>query len=99
MRTRRTPETEAQKEVAQVAEKLSGLKARLKRTVETLPEARPSEADHDPDFATELRSIIECVIADSLDPAILDLEAAAKRRPEGPEERVSRNAGRERPSL
>ena len=37
------------------------------------------------DFATEVRSVIECVLTDSLGPAIRDLAAAASCQPKGAE--------------
>jgi len=46
--------------------------------------ARRPDLDHDPDVATELRAIVGCVITDSLDPAIADLETVAHYRPERP---------------
>jgi hypothetical protein len=84
MTARQTAEAKAQEEVAKVARELSGLKYWLRKAVSTLPEARRPDADHDPDVATELRAIVGCVIADSLEPAIADLEAVAHYRPERP---------------
>ena len=36
--------------------------------------------DEEPDVATEVRAIIECVLADQIDPAVRDLGAAAEYR-------------------
>ncbi|HZF07657.1 MAG TPA: hypothetical protein VFE33_02600 [Thermoanaerobaculia bacterium] len=89
MMARQTPEAKAQEEVAKVARELSGLKYWLRKAVSTLPEARRPDLDHDPDVATELRAIVGCVITDSLDPAIADLETVAHYRPERPARRRS----------
>ena len=37
-------------------------------------------AEEDPDVATEVRSIIECVLTDQIGPAVRDLGAAAEYR-------------------
>ena len=34
-------------------------------------------------FSSEVRAVIECVLADQIDPAIRDLAAAASYRPQG----------------
>jgi hypothetical protein len=77
----------AQKEVAEVARELSGLRYWLKKVADTLPPPRAAhptaDLDGDPDVATELRSTIDCVTTDCLTPAIADLEAAALYRPAG----------------
>jgi len=79
-------EVAAQKEVAEVARKLSELRYGLKKVVATLPPPRAAahpaaDLDGEPDVATELRSTVECVMTDCLTPAIADLEAASLYRP------------------
>ena len=81
-------EVAAQKEVAEVARELSGLRYWLKKVAGTLPPPRgaanpAADLDGDPDVATELRSTIDCVTTDCLTPAIADLKAAALYRPAG----------------
>ncbi|HEV7508746.1 MAG TPA: hypothetical protein VGS07_27955 [Thermoanaerobaculia bacterium] len=40
-----------------------------------------ADLDAEPDVTSELRRVIECVLADCLEPAIRDLRAAAEYRP------------------
>ena len=58
---------------------ISELKAtqeRLRALRESLP-AVPGRDEEETDVVTELRSVIDCVLVDSLGPAARDLEAAA----------------------
>jgi hypothetical protein len=76
----------AQKEVAEAAKELSALRYRLKKVLADLPpppgaNSPTTDLDGEPDVATELRSTLDCVIADCLNPAIADLEAASLYRP------------------
>lgn len=72
-------------EVRQVARDLDAIRRRLESVHQSLPvannEALMLLGEADMDVATELRSVIECVLNDSLRPAIRDLEAAAEYRP------------------
>ena len=85
--TETTLETSAaQKEVAEMAKELSALRYRLKQIAANLPpppaaDNPATDLDGEPDVATELRSTLDCVIADCLTPAIDDLEAASLLRP------------------
>jgi hypothetical protein len=80
-----TPEEwQAQAEVRDVVESLKGIGSRLRSIAATLPRS-PQEAlmyagEEDPDVATEVRSVIECVLADQIDAAVRDLTAAAEYR-------------------
>ena len=80
-------EREAQEQVRDVAQTLAKLQERLEEIVRGLPQS-PGELDlsdlvDDPDVATEVRRVIECVLADRLQPAIDDLLAAASYRTGG----------------
>jgi hypothetical protein len=74
-------EIAAQEEIRQIAKELDTIRRRLLDLHESLPPA-PLEAvmfagEEDLDVTTEVRTIIECVVQDSIQPAIRDLEAAA----------------------
>jgi hypothetical protein len=78
-------EAEAQAELRRVVEELKGIRGRLREIAGGLP-VSPGEAlmlvgEEDPDVATEVRSIIECVLADQIGPAVRDLGAAIEYRP------------------
>jgi hypothetical protein len=80
-------EAAAQAELRQMVEELEAIRSRLSDLHERLP-VPPEETamlmgEAEMDFATEARSVIECVLADSLGPAIRDLAAAASYRPKG----------------
>ncbi|MFL6264294.1 MAG: hypothetical protein ACJ76Y_31795 [Thermoanaerobaculia bacterium] len=71
----------AQAEIRKIVRELKPLKARLLEVVTSLP---PSPAETSPlldveqtDLRTEIRSVVECVLNDSLAPAIRDLEDVA----------------------
>jgi hypothetical protein len=77
-------EKEAQEMVRDVAKELAKLRDRLEEIARGLPQSQ-SELDlgdlvDDPDVAAEVRRVVECVVADSLRPAIDDLLAAASYR-------------------
>jgi hypothetical protein len=78
-------EAAAQREVVEVARELANLRYRLKTIVADLPgpgEPVPAgELEGEPSLAIELRSAIECVVVDRLNPAIDDLERASLYRP------------------
>lgn len=78
-------EQPAQELVRQIAGELSALCRRLEGVHQSLPiasdEALMLLGEADMDVATEVRSVIECVLNDSLRPAIRDLQAAAEYRP------------------
>ena len=59
-----------------VVENLKGIREKLRTLQESLP-VPPDRGEDDMDTATELRSVIDCVLVDSIDPAIRDLTAAA----------------------
>lgn len=80
-------ETAAQEEIRRIARDLETIRTRLLEVHEDLP-APPREdpmvdETEEMDVATEVRSVIECVLADSIRPAIRDLQAAAEYRPGG----------------
>lgn len=67
-----------QAELRTVVEGLKSNRERLRALQEKLP-VSPSRGEDDMDsmdVVTELRSVIDCVLADSIDPAIRDLLAA-----------------------
>jgi hypothetical protein len=80
----REEESVAQSEVAEVARQLANLRYRLKTIAADLPVPREPAAgdlDGEPGLAVALRSAIECVVTDCLNPAIGDLETASLLRP------------------
>lgn len=78
-------EINAQREVQQIVQELDAIQTRLETIHARLPvpadEPAMLEGEKEPDFSTEMRSVIECVLADALRPAIRDLAAAAAYRP------------------
>jgi len=77
-------EAAAQEEIRRIARDLETIRTRLLEVHEDLsPPPREDAAADDVDemdVTTEVRSVIECVLADSLRPAIRDLHAAAEYR-------------------
>lgn len=78
-------EAAAQAELREVVEKLDGIRARLVDLHAKLP-VPPQEGamllgEEEMDVSTEVRSVIECVLADMIEPVIRDLAAAASYRP------------------
>jgi nucleotidyltransferase/DNA polymerase involved in DNA repair len=84
-------EAAAQAELPHIVDRLTAIRSQLRQMVESLaadPEVEASSLDeNEMDVTTEVRSIIECVLNDSIQPAIRDLRVAAayrvKRRGEG----------------
>lgn len=84
-------EAAAQAELPHIVDRLTAIRSELRQIAESLaagPEAEASSLGEDEmDVTTEVRSIIECVLNDSIQPAIRDLRVAAtyrvKRRGEG----------------
>jgi hypothetical protein len=84
-------EAAAQAELPHIVDRLTAIRSQLRQIVESLsgdPGEEASSLDEDEmDVTTEVRSIIECVLNDSIQPAIRDLRVAAayrvKRRGEG----------------
>jgi hypothetical protein len=76
-------EASAQTEVQTVSEELESICLRLEVISASLPvpaeEALMLVGEKDMDLSTEIRSVIECVLNDSLRPAIRDLVAVAVR--------------------
>jgi hypothetical protein len=71
-------EAAAQAELRKIVTELELLRSRLLEIVETLPKPPGDVEDEDEmDVATEVRSVIECVLTDNIRPAIRDLRAAA----------------------
>jgi len=71
----------ARAEIRKIARKLKPLKFRLLGVAASLP---PSPAETSPlldveptDLRTKIRSVVECVVNDSFDPAIRDLDEVA----------------------
>jgi hypothetical protein len=84
-RTMTEAEAAAQAELREIIEVLGTLCARLESLHEKLP-VPPQEAamlvgEEEMDVATEVRSVIECVLHDSLQPTLRDLQEAASYRP------------------
>jgi hypothetical protein len=66
---------------------LEGIRAALQEILVGLPPPQPPDDEDDEVSVTEeLRAVIECVIRDSVNPAIADLRAAAYYPEEPPEE-------------
>lgn len=80
-------ETEAQGQVRAIAAELEAIRFRLLgvRAGLAVPLEEPAmQADEmDADVATEVRSVVECVISDFLDSAIRDLRMVADYVPKG----------------
>jgi uncharacterized protein (UPF0335 family) len=74
-------ETVAQDELQEIVDKLEDIERRLRAIHQRLPVPVDAETARDAedgkDVATEIRSVIECVLADSLGPAVRDLRAAS----------------------
>ncbi len=78
-------EAAAQAELQRIVEELDAIRSRLLAMHAKLPVPAEETAmllgEKEMDVATEVRSIIECVLNDSIQPAIRDLAAAASYRP------------------
>lgn len=83
-------EIAAQAELREIAKELDTIRRRLLDLHDSLPpatlEAVMFAGEEDLDVTTEVRTIIECVVQDSIQPAIRDLEAAADYEAEKKEE-------------
>lgn len=80
-------EAAAQSELRGIVLELDAIRGRLVELHARLP-VPPQETamllgEEEMDVATEVRSVIECVLSDRLEPAIRDLAAAASYRPKG----------------
>lgn len=78
-------EAAAQAQLREIVEELGTLRAHLLALHQSLP-VPPEETamllgEEEMDISTEIRSVIECVLHDSLQPAIRDLGEAASYRP------------------
>lgn len=84
-------ETAAQAAIRQIAKELQNIRRRLMDLHESLPatslEMLMFAGEEELDVTTEVRTIIECVVQDSIQPAIRDLEAAADYHPGKQEEK------------
>jgi hypothetical protein len=71
-----------QEELREVLPDLKGIDRRLRAIHGRLPgpsdAEMESEAEDEADVSTEIRSVIECVLTDSLGPAIRDLETVSR---------------------
>jgi hypothetical protein len=78
-------EEAARAELRSVVEYLDAIRARLVDLHARLPVSPQETAmllgEEEMDFATEVRSVIECILHDMIQPAIRDLAAAAADRP------------------
>jgi hypothetical protein len=78
-------EAVAQTELQRIVEVLEAIRYRLLDLHAKLPVSAEETAmllgEKEMDVATEVRSIIECVLNDSIQPAIRDLAVAASYRP------------------
>jgi len=81
-------EEEAQAELRRIVEALEKVRSNLRDVAAALPSTLEEAmyAEEDPDVATEIRAVIECVLTDQIGPALRDLSAAVehhqKRRDE-----------------
>jgi len=80
-------EDRAQAKLRKAVATMEAVRDRLRRLHADVP-ASPREevmllGEAEPDVATEVRSVIECVLADRIEPAIRDLAEAAAYRPKG----------------
>lgn len=80
-------ELAAQAALREIAKELITIRRSLMELHKSLPpaslEALMFAGEEDLDVTTEVRTIIECVVQDSIEPAIRDLDAAASYQPEG----------------
>lgn len=80
--------TAAQAELREIVRALEASRSRVLEVIARLKplsqEAALSPGEEEMGPAAELRSTLECVLQDSLQPTIRDLSAAAERRMENP---------------
>jgi len=65
----------AQAQLRLLARRLGEIQADLRRVSDSLP---PGGDPEEQDVAVEIRAVIDCVLVDSIRPAIRDLQAAAE---------------------
>ena len=65
-----------QEQILPSVSELQALRERLRAFQESLPD-RPDQGEEEIDAVTELRSVLGCVLLDSIGPAIRDLQAVA----------------------
>jgi len=87
-------EKAAQEKLLDLTERLEGIRDGLRGILVALPPAPPDEEEEEVSVTHELRATIECVIDDSIKPAIANLRAAAVYPQEPPEEDDHRRARR-----
>lgn len=82
-------EERAQAKLRTIVAKMESIRDLLRRIYEDVPVSPREEVmllgEAEPDVATEVRSVIECVLADRIEPAIQTLAEAAAYRPKGEE--------------
>ena len=82
-------EEKAQAKLRKTVAKMKDVRDLLRRIQEEVPVSPREEVmllgEAEPDVATEVRSVIECVLADRIEPAIQALAEAAAYRPKGGE--------------
>lgn len=76
---------EAQEELREIVKALKGSRFRLLGVLESLLKSaaeldRLSDVDSEADLATEIRTVIQCVLTDSFRPLITDLQAMSELR-------------------
>ncbi len=73
-----TPDLQAavQEQILPSVSELKTIQERLRAFQESLPDT-PDPGEEETDAVTELRSVLGCVLLDSLGPAIRDLQAVA----------------------
>lgn len=73
-----TPDIQAavQEHLLPAVSDLKDIQKRLRSLLESLP-AVPDQGEEEMDDVTELRSVLGCVLLDSMGPAVRDLEAVA----------------------
>lgn len=81
------PGTTARTELQALVRELEGFQGRLlalRQRLPLSPQATPEKDVHsDPDVPDEMARVIDCVLLDSIGPAIRDLAAAAEYVPAG----------------
>ncbi len=74
-------EARAQEELQAITEELKGIEERLRSVHQSLaPPSEPEAAqdvEDEMDLASQLRTVIECVLTDDLEPATRELQEAA----------------------
>ena len=79
-------EAAVQEELREIVRNLEANRERLQGIAEGLPlsplerpELRDVDLAGDPDFASEVRRVIQCILIDNLEPAIRDLRSVASK--------------------